>query len=1306
VAVTKILKDRYETKEILGQGGMGVVYRAFDSVVRREVAVKTLRGSSDRSALQLFQKECDVLASLSHPNIVEIFDIGEFEEEGERRPFFVMPLLPGIPLDRLISDSAHRLTPQRVVEIMCQTCRGLHAAHERGLVHRDLKPSNIFVMDDDSVKIIDFGVAHMLDSRTTIGMKGTLLYMSPEQLEMKVLSPLSDIFSLGAVCYEALTQRRPFERSTQPQIVDAILHQTPPLASELSPAVSQPVSRVVHKAMAKQPWHRFSSAREFSEALQKALRNEPIEFLDPARTEPRIRRATKAFEQADYEFAGEILTELESEGRLDPSILQLRRQVEQAARHKKIQQLLDSARARLDENEDPLALQKVEEVLQLDPECLEAVALKAKIESGRSERQIDGWLRSAQQHMDNHTYGPARQALQDVLQLRPKERRALQMLAEVDRQEQEYIQLSQEKRQLYEAALEAWQNGEVSTALSRMGTVLELDRRAPDTTSGAGTTYRNFYNQVRSEHDAIENAYSEARRCLADRAFTQALAECDQYLAKYPGNALFQALKFDVGVQQQQEISAYIAETDRRVEGEPDLDKRVSILKEALELHPDEPHFERSLRLQTEKHKLVESIVGKARLLERQGQLAEALGQWEILRTIHSQYRGLSFEIERVTKRREQQVRSDAKARWVNQIDSCLGSSDYVRAMDLLRQANAEFAGDSELAELEKLAQQGAQRSEEALKVLAQGQEHLAQGRFDEGLKCLRQAHKLDGRNTVVRAALRDSLVEGARSVLDRDWRSAEALAEQALELDPTHAQARSLRTLVLDRKQQALVDECLSQVRRLKAAGDLDGALAQLQQGLAAYPAESRLLQVNDTLQKESLRSALEAYRRDLDGLRRLERDAEATTDAEVLKTLCQDARALAQRHPEDAEFQTLAGSVGQRLASVTQLLERPAAAKVEAAPSRPSPTLPPEPSQQGLPSQQTPPEVSVARLEQLIERLEAAPSRPITPQLPEVLPAPATGPRGRTPRWIPLLAGLALLLIISVLGVSWYVYRSHKPVPQPAPVPPHEPARLAELPLRTVTFLADLPPAVPLPNVAEVEKQPRARVTKAAPAPPKPAPGPPSEIETLYNLAREACNKGNYVEPQEQSAIAYAKRALVLDPNDAYAKQLLELGVQGGKYQVEQAIISKDFATAHRVANAMAHLLPGRNDIAERQKDIADYEAADAKAHRPTPTPAPTPPISVLVFHPHSSKLQGPYCQGTLSVIGGRVNYTPESATDGHMHPMSFACSDILEIKKNPHVLGHHDDFHLHTASGDVSFLPQHPPFDISALRSACTK
>src|ERR1700693_2334162 len=207
------LAGRYEVREILGRGGMGLVYRAYDTVVRREVAVKTILDSPDSAALEVFCQECDVLALMSHPNIVEIFDIGEFEEDGKKKPYFVMPLLPGTTLDTFIRKASHRLTVERTVGIISQTCRGLQAAHERGLIHRDLKPSNIFVMEDDSVKIIDFGVAHMADTHTTRAQKGTLLYMSPEQIQLKPLAPASDIFSLSIVSYEAMTGRHPLQRS-------------------------------------------------------------------------------------------------------------------------------------------------------------------------------------------------------------------------------------------------------------------------------------------------------------------------------------------------------------------------------------------------------------------------------------------------------------------------------------------------------------------------------------------------------------------------------------------------------------------------------------------------------------------------------------------------------------------------------------------------------------------------------------------------------------------------------------------------------------------------------------------------------------------------------------------------------------------------------------------------------------------------------------------------------------------------------------------------------------------------------------
>ena len=909
------LAGRYEVKEVLGEGGMGLVYRAYDTVIRREVALKTIRDIPETTALQLFQKECDVLASLSHPNIVEIFDIGEFEEEGKRKPYFVMPLLSGTTLDNLIRSASHRLTVERTVEIISQTCRGLQAAHERGLVHRDLKPSNIFVMQDDSVKIIDFGVAHITDAHTTMGQKGTLLYMSPEQIEMKPLSPLSDIFSLSVVCYEALTGRQPFRRSRSEEIVEAVLHLVPPPASELNSSVSEAISRVVHKGMAKQPWHRFSSARDFADTLNKALRNEPIEFFDPARLRPRLQRATRALEEGDYQFAGEILCELEAEGHIDPAIGMLRQRLDVAVRQKTIAKLMEGAKARFDEDEDPLALQKIAEILQLDPTNSTALAMKASIESRRSERQVENWYRLVSQHMENHAYGHARQALQNVLEVRPKEPRALQLQSEINRREQEYNKLRQEKVQLHRAAMDAWQNGDVSGALSKLAVVLELDRKAPDVSNPErSATYQGFYNQVRSEHDAINNAYVEARKHLTDRNFAKALEASTAILAKYPNHALFQALKFDIEEQQRQEVSAFIANVDRRVEAEPDLDKRVSILKEALALYPDETHFERSLRLVKDKRDLVNSIIAKARAHEEQGLFDEALGEWEVLRTIYSQYPGLKFEIERLQKRRDQHARNLAKTRRVAQIDAHIHSAEHGQALEVLELAKEEFPDDPELGELEKLVREGVRRANQAQRLMTEGQDLCGQNRFAEGMQLLEQAFAIDEHNSIARAVLCNALVEQTRFVLDSNWTEAETLVERALELNPAHAMAKSMRTLVLDRKREEFVNQSLSRARRLQAAADVAGAADVIKEALASYSQEPRLLRMQDSLERDLvLAQQRQGRRRDLEQLRQLEHDAKLGKDVAATRLLRERAEALTANHPDDPVFHVLATEIGR---------------------------------------------------------------------------------------------------------------------------------------------------------------------------------------------------------------------------------------------------------------------------------------------------------------------------------------------------------------------------------------------------------
>ncbi len=852
--MTKIA-GRYEVKAKLGEGGMGVVYLAYDPPpMDREVAVKTLHEFEDPMALELFYKECSALKSISHPNIVEIFDMGESEPGGKGQPFFVMPLLPGQTLDELIRKASHRLTVDRVVEIFAQTCRGLQAAHERGLVHRDLKPSNIFVMADDSVKIIDFGVAHAVHAktRTTGYQKGTLLYMSPEQVQHKPVSVQSDVYSLGVTLYEALTRRQPFRNATEDAVIQAILAHIPPPASDLNPAVSHVISRVVHKAMAKQPWNRFDSARDLGETLLKAYRNEPIAIFDSTRLLPRIQTATKALEKGDYQFAGEIISELEAEGNIDPQITLLRAEIDQIARQKTVAQLIESARARYEEQEDPLALQKLQEVLQLDPTNVSALGLKSKIEDRRSERQIEQWIQLAQQHASNRSYGHAREALQNALVLRPKDARASRLLKEIETEEQDYMRLRKEKTELYQAAVNAWKNGEVSQALSQMKIVLDLDRRAPDATSpDASSAYQSFFNKIRSEHESMNSGYAEARRCLAEKDFGKALEICRTFLEKYPGQALFQALKFDIDEQQRQRLSAFIADVDRRLEAEADIDAKLSLVREAAGEFPEEDHFKRLVKLLDDKRDLVNSIVERAKLHESAGQITEALSDLETLRTIYGAYPGLKFEKERLQKRLEQQTRDSARAAWVRQIDAQLQTGDYVRGAELLDKADIDFPGDAELAELRKLVAQGADRTARADQLVAEGQQLCAEGQFEQGVDLLKIALDLDDRNSV-RMTLRDLLVGRAQETFEADWRAADGLVEHALELDPNHALAKSLRARALDKRREEEVGQVASQARRLQADGEIAAAMAEVDKGLASYPADTRLNVIKDALQKE----------------------------------------------------------------------------------------------------------------------------------------------------------------------------------------------------------------------------------------------------------------------------------------------------------------------------------------------------------------------------------------------------------------------------------------------------------------------
>ncbi len=824
---------------------MGVVYKAYDSVTRRFVALKTLRGGVDQSDLQLFEKEWTVLARISHPNIVDILDTGDFVEDGRTKPYFVMPLLPGTTLDQLVHDRSQRLTVQRTIEIICQACRGLQAAHDQGLVHRDLKPSNIFVMDDDAVKIIDFGVVHLADTRSFTGIKGTLDYMAPEQLQLKAATPQSDIFSLGVVAYEALTGQRPFAQFTGSDLIEAIRTFIPPPATDLNSAVNPLVSRTIHKAMAKLPYHRYASAREFAETLQKAIRNETIERFDPNLIRPRLERIKKALQEGDCLFAQEILTELESEGHIEPEMPALRAQIDLAVRDKSVRELLESARTRFEEEEYPLALQKVQEVLDLDPSNVDAITIKSKIERHRSEKQLGTWFQLVRQHLDNGHFTQARQGIDEIFKISPSDSRARELLREIGRREQEDQKVRTEKERLYEAALANYRGGDISTAMSKLERALELARQAHGAPGGTDAQYESLYKQIRQEHEFAQEQYRQGRQLLDARDYGKVIALCEGHLAKTSGDPMFQALKLEAEEMERQEQTAAIGDVNHRLDSETDLERKLHILEEASERHPKEPHFKQSLKLLRDRRDLVSSIVARARQFEERGQISEAIGQLEIVRNIYPQQSGLEADLQRLHRRLDDMERENLKAKRMSEFDVLLNAGDYAAASQVASEAISQFPGDAEVEGLLKLADEGVDRCARAQQQFEEGQSLSTRGDYAGALPLLREAARLDDGNAAIRAALLSALLERARAVMDRDWHEAEPLVNEALKLSPNDPVALSLAALSHDHKSRQAATAVLSEVRELQAAGNATGALLAVERGLAQFPRDQRLRQL-----------------------------------------------------------------------------------------------------------------------------------------------------------------------------------------------------------------------------------------------------------------------------------------------------------------------------------------------------------------------------------------------------------------------------------------------------------------------------
>jgi serine/threonine protein kinase/outer membrane protein assembly factor BamD (BamD/ComL family) len=287
--------SHYRVLDKLGEGGTAVVYRAEDVALGREVALKFLSAdySADYGRIARFQHEARTIASLNHPNICTIHEIGEHDG----RHFIAMELLDGTVLSRALSGRP--MDSYRVIELAIEIADGLAAAHAEGIVHRDLKPANIFVTKLDRVKLLDFGLAVVVPAHTTghpasamppSGLTGgTVPYMSPEQVQGDGLDARTDLFSLGVVVYELLTSRRPFIGTTAADVKNAILQESPVPTRDLNPSIPIELVRIVDKSLEKNRKLRYQTASDLRADLQRLKRD-----LDSASSvTPATARATR-----------------------------------------------------------------------------------------------------------------------------------------------------------------------------------------------------------------------------------------------------------------------------------------------------------------------------------------------------------------------------------------------------------------------------------------------------------------------------------------------------------------------------------------------------------------------------------------------------------------------------------------------------------------------------------------------------------------------------------------------------------------------------------------------------------------------------------------------------------------------------------------------------------------------------------------------------------------------------------------------------------------------------------------------------
>ena len=389
--------NKYEIVDVIGQGSMGVVYKCIDTVLNRYVALKTLNlhFANNPEIRERFYREAKILANLTHTNIVQVYELKEFENFC----YLVMEYLEGESLKSIIVNKKP-LSRLSKLEIARQIANGVSYAHSKGVIHRDLKPANIFIREDGVVKILDFGVAKLKTSNITAKgtILGTISYMAPEQLQGKEIDERADIFAIGAIMYEMFSYHKPFHATSVTEIMHKIIYKSP----DYIPRAPKNINEIIFKCLAKKPEERFQSADELKTAIEEIITKQKQK-----------KQKSKSF--IDHTITSQILNVKEQIKKLK----ELKR---------KIDTYINNAKMMLKEDKLEEAIKEAGKVLELDNANQEAemIIQKAKrfLELKKEQEKLKAkWIKEklieANEQYDNGNLIRACEICESILKVDP-----------------------------------------------------------------------------------------------------------------------------------------------------------------------------------------------------------------------------------------------------------------------------------------------------------------------------------------------------------------------------------------------------------------------------------------------------------------------------------------------------------------------------------------------------------------------------------------------------------------------------------------------------------------------------------------------------------------------------------------------------------------------------------------------------------------------------------------------------------------------------------------------------------------------